>query len=40
MLTSWPQLRAAYKASLPEITSMQAWAETFGVDLDEPVEKN
>jgi galactofuranosylgalactofuranosylrhamnosyl-N-acetylglucosaminyl-diphospho-decaprenol beta-1,5/1,6-galactofuranosyltransferase len=35
MLTSWPQLRAAYKAALPEVTSMQAWADTFGVDLNE-----
>ena len=40
MLTSWPQLRAAYKASLPEITSMQAWADTFGVDLDAPREES
>ncbi|MEW1958962.1 glycosyltransferase [Kineococcus sp. NPDC059986] len=38
MLTSWPQLRAAYKAALPEITSMEAWAETFGVDLSQPVD--
>ncbi len=28
----------SYKAALPEITSMEAWAKTFGVDLSQPAE--
>jgi len=32
-LLGWPELRRQYKAALPRITSMQAWADTFGVDL-------
>jgi len=32
-LSAWPQLRRDYRRALPEITSMRAWADTFGVDL-------
>ncbi|WP_432522548.1 glycosyltransferase [Kineococcus sp. SYSU DK006] len=39
MLTAWPQLRRAYKDALPRVTSMQAWAQTFGVDLAEPADR-
>lgn len=34
-LLAWPKLAAEYKAALPRVTSMQAWADTFGVDLSQ-----
>ncbi|MDQ0743784.1 galactofuranosylgalactofuranosylrhamnosyl-N-acetylglucosaminyl-diphospho-decaprenol beta-1,5/1,6-galactofuranosyltransferase [Clavibacter sp. B3I6] len=35
ILSRWPQLKAAYRAALPTITSPEAWARTFGVDQPE-----
>jgi galactofuranosylgalactofuranosylrhamnosyl-N-acetylglucosaminyl-diphospho-decaprenol beta-1,5/1,6-galactofuranosyltransferase len=31
ILARWPQLRAAYRAALPRITSEKEWAKSFGV---------
>jgi galactofuranosylgalactofuranosylrhamnosyl-N-acetylglucosaminyl-diphospho-decaprenol beta-1,5/1,6-galactofuranosyltransferase len=32
ILARWPQLKAAYRAALPTVTSPETWARTFGVD--------
>ncbi|WP_337060067.1 glycosyltransferase [Kineococcus sp. G2] len=34
VFTDWARLREEYKRALPEVTSMRAWARTFGIDLD------
>ena len=31
IIARWPQLRAAYRAALPRITSEQEWARSFGL---------
>lgn len=34
ILVEWPRLRAAYRRAAPEITSLDAWAETFAQHTD------
>ena len=35
----WPRLAEEYRAALPEITSPDAWEETFGPWLDGPADE-